>query len=49
MSPKELADQYYQIHALENELYATPAQHAMLDLAMAVHRVLRSRSSMVGR
>jgi hypothetical protein len=36
MSPKEIADQYRQIHTLENELYATPAQHAMLDLAIAV-------------
>jgi hypothetical protein len=36
MTPNSIADQYRQIHALENELYATPAQHAMLDLAMAV-------------
>jgi hypothetical protein len=36
MERNEIADQYCQIHDLENELYATPAQHAMLDLAMAV-------------
>src|SRR5262245_44404322 len=36
MTPTEIADQYHQIHALEHELYATPAQHAMLDVAMAV-------------
>jgi hypothetical protein len=36
MEPNGIAGQYRQIHTLENELPATPFQHAMLDLAMAV-------------
>jgi hypothetical protein len=36
MTSEEIADQCRQVHNLEKEVYATPAQHAMLDLAMAV-------------